>query len=90
MISYALMRLSDGPAHRRNGGGHGDAAMLRNLGSNGLYDEPMIDDRNARPLTIAFATIVMVWMLAFGIVSVSAQVGARSHHMAGSASSIEK
>jgi hypothetical protein len=39
-------------------------------------------------LTIAFATIVMVWMLAFGIVSVSAQVGARSHHMADSAGSI--
>ena len=56
--------------------------MLRNLGSNGLYDERMIDDRNTRPLTIAFATIVMVWMLAFGIVSVSAQFGARSHHMA--------
>jgi hypothetical protein len=73
---------------RRNGDGHGDAAMLRNLGSNGLYDERMIDDRNARPLTIAFATIVMVWMLAFGIVSVSAQVGARSHHMADSAGSI--
>ena len=68
--------------------------MLRNPGSNGLYDERVIDDRNARPLTIAFATIVMVWMLAFGIVSVSAQFGALSHHMtdgAGSiASSIEK
>ena len=62
--------------------------MLRNLGSNGLYDERMIDDRNVRPLTIAFATIVMVWMLAFGIVSVSAQIGARSHHMADSAGSI--
>jgi hypothetical protein len=73
---------------RRNGGGHGDAAMLRNLGSNGLYDERMIDDRNARPLTIAFATIVMIWMLAFGIVSVSAQFDARSHHMADSAGSI--
>ena len=77
---------------RRNGGGHGDAAMLRNLGSNGLYDERMIDDRNARPLTIAFAMIVVVWMLAFGMVSVSAQIGARSNHMADSAvsSSIEK
>jgi hypothetical protein len=62
--------------------------MLRNLGSNGLYDERMIDDRNARPLTIAFATIVMVWMLAFGIVSVSAQFSARSHHMADGAGSI--
>jgi hypothetical protein len=62
--------------------------MLLNLESNGLYDERMIDDRNARPLTIAFATIVMVWMLAFGIVSVSAQFGARSHHVADSAGSI--
>jgi hypothetical protein len=73
---------------RKNGGGHGDAAMLRNLGSNGLYDERMIDDRNARPLTIAFATIVVVWMLAFGMVSVSAQIGARSNHMAESVGSI--
>ena len=74
----------------RTGGGHGDAAMLRNLESNGLYDERMIDDRNARPLTIAFATIVMVWMLAFGMVSVSAQFSAQSHHMADSAAAIEK
>ena len=64
--------------------------MLRNLRSNGLYDERMIDERNARPLTIAFATIVMVWMLAFGIVSVSAQIGAQSHHVADSAASVEK
>ena len=73
-----------------NGGGFGDAAMSRNLGSSGLYDESLIDDRNERPLTIAFATIVMVWMLAFGIVSVSAQIGAQSHHMAESATSIAK
>jgi hypothetical protein len=64
--------------------------MSRNPGSNGLYDESLIDDRNERPLTIAFATIVMVWMLAFGIVSVSAQIGAQSHRMAESATSIEK
>ena len=62
--------------------------MSRNLGNPGLYDEGMIDHRNARPLTIAFATIVMVWMLAFGIVS--AQIGAQSHHVADSAASIEK
>jgi hypothetical protein len=47
------------------------------------YDESLIDDRNARPLTIAFATIVMVWMLAFGIVLVSAQIGVQSHHNGG-------
>ena len=64
--------------------------MSRNLEGSGLYDESLIDDRNERPLTIAFATIVMVWMLAFGIVSVSAQIGAQSHHLADSAASIEK
>ena len=62
--------------------------MSRNLTNSGLYDVNMIDDRNERPLTIAFATIVMVWMLAFGIVS--AQIGAQSHHVADSAASIEK
>jgi hypothetical protein len=62
--------------------------MLRNLESNGLYDEGMIDDLNARPLTIAYATIVMVWMMAYGMVTVSAQVGARPNHMADSAGSI--
>jgi hypothetical protein len=89
-MSYGLICLLDGPLQRTNGGGHGEAAMLRNLRSNGLYDERMIDDRNARPLTIAFATIVMVWMLAFGIMSVSAQIGVQSHHVADSAASIEK
>jgi len=60
--------------------------MSQNLASSGLYDEGLIDHRNARPLTIAFATIVLVWMAAFGIVSVSAQVGAHSHPAAQGAS----
>jgi hypothetical protein len=64
--------------------------MSRNLGNVGFYDESVIDDRNERPLTIALATIVMVWALAFGLVFVSAQLGAQSHHMAQSAASIEK
>jgi hypothetical protein len=64
--------------------------MSQHLASSGLYDEGLIDHRNARPLTIAFATIVMVWMLAFGIVSVSAQFGAHSHQMVESAASIER
>jgi hypothetical protein len=88
MLQYLMRQLAAGS---RNGGGHGgDAAMSRNLESSGLYDESLIDDRNERPLTIAFATIVMVWMLAFGIVSVSAQIGAQSHHMAEGAASIAK
>jgi hypothetical protein len=73
---------------RHNGGGFGDAAMSRNLDGSGLYDESVVDNRNERPLAIAFAAIVIVWMLAFGIVSVSAQIGAQSHHMAASAASI--
>jgi len=62
--------------------------MSRNLGSSGLYDKSVIDDRNRATVTIAFATIVVVWMLAFGIVSVSAQLGAQSRHMAESAASV--
>jgi hypothetical protein len=64
--------------------------MSRNLASTGLYDEGVIDDRNERPLTIAFATIVTVWVLAFGIVSVSAQLGAQSHQAAQRSASIER
>ncbi len=64
--------------------------MSQHLANSGLYDEGLIDHRNARPLTIALATIVMVWMAAFGIVSVSAQVGAHARHMAPSAASIER
>jgi hypothetical protein len=58
--------------------------MTQNLNGSGLYDESVIDDRNQRPLTIAFATIVTVW-LAFGIVSVSAK---QCHHVAESAASV--
>jgi hypothetical protein len=67
--------------------------MSRNLDSSGLYDEGVIDDRNQRPLTIALATILTVWMLVFGLVSVSAHIGAlshQSHHRAQSSASIER
>jgi len=62
--------------------------MSRNFMSPGLYDDSVIDDRNQVPLTIGLATIVMVWMLAFGVVSVSTHISAQSHHMATSAASI--
>jgi hypothetical protein len=63
--------------------------MSRNLGAAGFYDHSLIDHRNERPLTIAFATIVIVWMAAFGLVSVSAQIDAQSRHLAeGSAPAI--
>jgi len=56
--------------------------MSQHLANSGLYDEGLIDHRNARPLTIAFATIVTVWMLAFGLVSVSGQRNAQSRNLA--------
>lgn len=64
--------------------------MSRNLTSSGLYDESLIDDRNDRPLMIAFATIVTMWLLTFALVSVSTDLHARSYQMAGSAASIAK
>ena len=33
-------------------------------------------------LTIALATIVMVWIVRFGLVFASVQIGALSHHLA--------
>jgi hypothetical protein len=62
--------------------------MSQHLANSGLYDEGLIDRRNARPLTIAFATIVTVWMLAFGLVSASGQLNAPSHHMATGSTSL--
>ncbi|MGB7972997.1 MAG: hypothetical protein WCF81_01315 [Roseiarcus sp.] len=56
--------------------------MFRNSANSGLYDEGLIDHRNERPLTIAFATIVSVWMLAFGLVSVSGHLNAQSRNLA--------
>ena len=49
--------------------------MSRNLERSRLHHESVINDRNLRPLTIAFATIAIVWMLAFGAIFVSAQIG---------------
>ena len=64
--------------------------MSRNLMNSGLYDDSVIDDRNERPLTIAFATIVTMWLLAFGLVFVSAQLNAHPHQMAASAALIDR
>jgi hypothetical protein len=87
MTIYGLLRSRDERRRMQTGGGFWRATMSQHLASSGLYDEGLIDHRNARPLTIAFATIVMVWMLAFGIVSVSAQIGAHSHQTVESAAS---
>jgi hypothetical protein len=62
--------------------------MSQHLANSGLYDVNMIDDRNERPLTIAFATIVTMWLLGFGLVFVSTHVNAESGQMAQSAAPI--
>ena len=54
--------------------------MSRIFTNSSFYDESLIDHRNERPLAIAFATIVMVWM-AFGLVSMSGEVHAQSSHL---------
>jgi hypothetical protein len=72
----------------KNGGLQGEATMSRNLTNSWLYDVNMIDDRNERPLTIAFATIVTMWLLGFGLVFVSTHVNAESGQMAQSAAPI--
>jgi hypothetical protein len=65
-----------------SGGRYGDATMSRIFKNSSFYDESLIDHRNERPLAIAFATIILVWMLAFGLVSVSGQLHAQSSHFA--------
>jgi hypothetical protein len=66
----------------------GEATMSRNLTNSGLYDANMIDDRNERPLTIAFATIVTMWLLGFGLVFVSTHLNAGSGQIPQSAAPI--
>jgi uncharacterized membrane protein len=56
--------------------------MSRNVERSRLHHESVINDRNLRPLTIAVATIAVVWMLVFGAVFVSAQIGSYSRHLA--------
>jgi hypothetical protein len=72
----------------KNGGWHGEATMSRNLTNSVLYDVNVIDDRNQRPLTIALATIVTMWLLTFGLVFVSTHLRAESVQMARSAAPI--
>ncbi|HEY5207478.1 MAG TPA: hypothetical protein VIJ63_23190 [Roseiarcus sp.] len=56
--------------------------MSRNLANSDFYDEGLIDHRNERPLAVAFATILIVWALAFGLVSVSGRHHAQARSFA--------
>jgi hypothetical protein len=41
--------------------------MFSNLRQSSPFDGMLIDDRNERPLTVALATILVVWSLAFAL-----------------------
>jgi hypothetical protein len=56
--------------------------MSRNLANSAFYDEGLIDHRNERPLAVAFATILVVWTVAFGLVSASGQLNAQPRSFA--------
>jgi hypothetical protein len=56
--------------------------MSRNLANSEFYDEGLIDHRNERPLAAAFAAILLVWTMAFGVASASGQLRAPSAHFA--------
>ena len=56
--------------------------MTRNSAAPHTYDHGMIDDRNLRPLAIAFVTILAGWMLAFGLFFVATQMGVQPHNLA--------
>lgn len=55
--------------------------MSRILGDSGFYDEGLIDHRNTRPLAVAFAAILLVWTVAFGLVSASGQLKAQTGNL---------
>jgi len=42
------------------------------------FDGILIDERNERPLTVALATIIMVWSFAFALTFASGHTGANS------------
>jgi hypothetical protein len=56
--------------------------MSRNLANSEFYDQGLIDHRNERPLAVACATILVVWTLAFGLVSASGRLNAQPRSFA--------
>jgi len=52
--------------------------MFSNLRQSSPFDGILIDDRNERPLTVALATILVVWSLAFALTFASGHAGAKS------------
>ncbi len=52
--------------------------MYDNVRQSSPFDGILIDDRNERPLTVALATIIIVWSFAFALTFASGHTGAKS------------
>ena len=59
-----------------------------NVRQSSSFDGIVIDDRNERPLTIALATIVMVWSFAFALTFASGHARAPSTSWLGAAAAV--
>jgi len=57
--------------------------MFDNVRQPSPFDGILIDERNERPLTIAFATIVVVWSIVFALTFASGHARAPSLNWAG-------
>lgn len=57
--------------------------MFGNVRQSSPFDGVLIDERNERPLTIAFATIVVVWSIVFALTFASGHASASSMNLAG-------
>jgi hypothetical protein len=62
--------------------------MFNTARQSSSFDGIVIDDRNERPLTIALATIIMVWLFAFALTFASGQTVRNAASRLGGAAAI--
>jgi hypothetical protein len=62
--------------------------MFKTVRQSSSFDGIVIDDRNERPLTVALATIIMVWSFAFALTFASGHAGAPSPSWLGAHASV--
>jgi hypothetical protein len=62
--------------------------MFNTVRQSSSFDGIVIDHRNERPLTIALATIIMVWLVAFALTFASGHAGLNSASWLGGAAAV--
>ena len=62
--------------------------MFNTVRQSSSFDGIVIDDRNERPLTIALATIIMVWLFAFALTFASGHPGPNAASWLGGAAAV--